>query len=138
MRNRTHTILERRRRTLTRVHGWRPVIAFLAILAIVLQSFIVQTHIHNPQPAAAFSSLAKSSDGGASGTTDSKFPISDDTANCRLCQELAYAGRFVAPSSTLLIVPTIVAWLLIVFLHSATIPSARSYVWRSRAPPAHS
>ena len=120
-----------------RVQGWRSVMAFLAVFAIVLQSFVVQTHIHNPQPVAS-SSLAKSSDGGASGTTDSKFPISDDTANCRLCQELAYAGRFVAPSSTLLIVPTIVAWLLIVFLHSATIPSARSYVWRSRAPPAHS
>src|SRR5262245_15228022 len=137
MRNRTHRRLERRGAALLRVQGWRPLIAFLAIFAVVLQSFIVQTHIHNPQPAAS-SSLAKSADGGASGPTDSKFPISDDTANCRLCQELAYAGRFVAPSCTLLIVPIIVAWLLIVFLHSATIPSARSYVWRSRAPPAHS
>jgi len=136
MRNRTQTRFERRR-ALLRVQGWRPVIAFLAVFAIVLQSFIVQTHIHNPQSAAS-SSLAKSAEGDASGTTHSKFPVSDDTANCRLCQELGYAGRFVAPSSTLLIVPVIVAWLLIVFLHSATIPSARSYVWRSRAPPAHS
>src|SRR5215510_3104682 len=120
MRNRTHRSFERRRALLP-VQGWRPVIAFLAIFAIVVQSFIVQTHIHNPQPAAT-SSLAKSSDGGASGTHHSKFPVSDETANCRLCQELVYAGRFVAPSSTLLIVPIIVAWLLIVFLHAATIP----------------
>jgi hypothetical protein len=112
------------------------VVAFLAVFAIALQSFIVQTHIHSPQSAA--SSLAKSGDDGASGTTHSKFPVSDETANCRLCQELVYAGRFVTPASTLLIVPITVAWLLIVFLQSATIPSARSYVWRSRAPPAHS
>src|SRR5262245_16503143 len=137
MRNRTHTRLERRRRALMRVQGWRPVVAFLAIFAIALQSFIVQTHIHNPLPAAS-SILAKNGDGGASGTTHGKFPVSDETANCRLCQELSYAGRFVAPSSALLIVPITVAWLLIVFLHSATIPSTRSYVWRSRAPPAHS
>ena len=136
MRNLRHTGFERRR-ALLRVQGWRPVIAFLALFAIVLQSLIVQTHIHNPRPAAS-SSLAKSGDGGASGNTDSKFPVSDETANCRLCQELAYAGRFVAPSSTPLIVPIVVAWLLIVFLHSSATPSARSYVWRSRAPPAHS
>jgi len=136
MRNRTR-ISRERPRALLRVQDWRSVVAFLAIFAIALQSFIIQTHIHTP-PSVASSSLAKTGDDGASGTTHSKFPVSDETANCRLCQELVYAGRFVTPSSTLLIVPITVAWLLIVFLQSATIPSAQSYVWRSRAPPAHS
>ena len=142
MRNRMHRnfarfVARRRAGVALRLQGWRPIVAFLAIFAVALQSFIVQTHIHNPKPALSLI-LAKSGDASTSGTTDGKFSSSDDAANCRLCQELVYAGRFVAPSTTLLVLPAIVAWLLIVFTHSATIPRARAYVWRSRAPPAHS
>lgn len=118
-----------------RLQGWRPLIAFVAILAIALQSFVVQTHIHDPQAAIG---LAKSADSGSPVKTDGKFSTSDDTSKCRLCQELAHAGRFIAPTSPMLVLPMIVAWLLIVFSHSATIPRARAYIWRSRAPPAHS
>jgi len=140
MRNRANRIdrrIGRGKRPLLRLQNSRAIVTFLAVLAIALQSFVVQTHIHNPQAIASFS-LVKSADNGASGTTGGKFTGNDDSSNCRLCQELAYAGRFVAPSSTMLVLPIIIAWLLVVFSHSATIPTARSYVWRSRAPPAHS
>ena len=107
------------------------------MLAILLQSFVVQTHIHNPQSAVSFA-LAKGADKAAPAKPDGKFSTSDDASNCRLCQELAHAGRFIAPSSPILVLPMVIAWLLIVFSHSATVPYARAYIWRSRAPPAHS
>ena len=120
-----------------RLQGWRSVVAFLGVLAIALQSFVVQTHIHNPQSAISFG-LAKSAGAAVPAKTDGKFSTGDDTSNCRLCQELVHAGRFIAPTSPIIVLPMIVAWLLIVFSHSTTIPRARAYIWRSRAPPAHS
>jgi hypothetical protein len=135
-RNLTRLFARRGAGAVLRLTGSRPIIAFLAMLAIALQSFVVQTHIHNPQSTISLG-LAKSADKAAPAKPDGKFSTSDDTSNCRLCQELAHAGRFVAPSSPVLVLPMVIAWLLIVFSHSTTIP-ARAYVWRSRAPPAHS
>ena len=129
----TRLFARRRAGGALRLQGWRSVVAFLGVLAIALQSFVVQTHIHNPQSAIA-STL--SADNSAPAKTDGKFSTSDDISKCRLCQELVHAGRFIAPTSPVLVLPMIVAWLLIVFSHSATIPRARAYIWRSRAPPA--
>jgi hypothetical protein len=127
----------------------RPILAFLGILAIALQSLVVQTHIHNPQAAAvlglaqvpspdAAAGVAQNSPDNGTTTPQGKFSSGDDTSNCRLCQELFHAGRFIAPSSAVLVVPLILSVWLIVFGHSAPIPSAGAYIWRSRAPPAHS
>jgi len=138
-----------RRAATSRSHGLRSVLAFLGILAIALQSFVVQTHIHNPQAAAvlglaqlpssdAAAGVPKSSPDNGTTTPRGKFSSGDDTSNCRLCQELFHAGRFIAPSSAVLVVPLILSVWLIVFGHSAPIPSAGAYIWRSRAPPTHS
>ena len=132
-----------------RLRGLRPILAFLGIFAIALQSFVVQTHIHNPQAAGvlglmqvsspdAAGSLAKNSPDKGTTPTHGKYSSGDDTSNCRLCQELIYAGRFIAPSSAVLVLPLILSVWLVVFAHSAPIPTAGAYIWRSRAPPTHS
>ena len=133
----------------SRFRGMRPILAFIGIFAIALQSFVVQTHIHNPQAAAvlglaqvpspdAAAGIAKNAPDNGTTTSHGKFSSGDDTSNCRLCQELFHAGRFIAPSSTVLLVPLILSVWLIVFAHSAPIPRVGAYIWRSRAPPVHS
>ncbi len=123
----------------------RPLLALIGIFAIAIQSFVVQTHIH-PQVAATFG-LAQSDVAGVSATAipggdaypvHGKFSTGDDASNCRLCQELIYAGRFVAPSAATLVMPVVFALLLVIFAHSTTVSQAGAYIWRSRAPPAHS
>ncbi len=132
----------------SRFRGLRPILAFLGILAIALQSFVVQTHIHNPQADGVLGLMQVSSPDAAGGLapnspdngttkTHGKFSGGDDTSNCRLCQELIHAGRFIAPSTVVLVLPVILSVWLVVFAHAAPIPSAGAYIWRSRAPPAH-
>ena len=132
-----------------RFRGLRPILAFLGVLAIALQSFVVQTHIHNPQAAGVLGLLQVSSPDAAGGLapnspdngttkTHGKFSGGDDTSNCRLCQELIHAGRFIAPSTAVLVLPVILSVWLIVFAHSPAVSSVGAYIWRSRAPPAHS
>jgi hypothetical protein len=123
-------------------------LAFLGILAIALQSFVVQTHIHDPRAASMFpltqvplpdaAGVTKISPDDGTTTSHGKFSSGDDTSNCRLCQELIHAGRFIAPSSAVLAVPLILSFWLIVLAHSSIVSSAGAYIWRSRAPPAHS
>jgi len=122
----------------------RPLLAFLGIFAITIQSFVVQTHIHAPLAGVAMAAVQSDVVGVSSAPSGDLYPVhgkyssSDDASNCRLCQELIYAGRFVAPSTVALLLPIVFALLLVVFAHSAMVSTAPAYIWRSRAPPAHS
>jgi hypothetical protein len=123
----------------------RPLLALVGIFAIAIQSFVVQTHIHAPLAGASMAAaqsdvlgVSAAVPGGDLYPIHGKFSSSDDASNCRLCQELFYAGRFVAPSTAVLLLPIFFSLLLVVFAHSAMVSTARAYIWRSRAPPAHS
>ena len=117
--------------------------ALFALLAIVIQCFVVQAHIHAPLAARAFApaSTALALPGGDTQDDAAKLPRGrfsggDDPSNCRLCQELVHT--FVAPSTALLAVAlTITLWLLVL---SKSVPAAirAAHIWRSRAPPHHS
>ncbi len=115
--------------------------ALLALLAIVIQCFVVQAHIHAPLGAGAFvpaatGSASSNPDGGPANVPPGKFPGGDDPSNCRLCQELVHT--FVAPSAALLAVALIVTLWLLIVSHSAPIPIRGAYIWQSRAPPHNS
>ncbi len=105
-------------------------IAF-TLLALVFQTFVVQTHIHVTAARASFG-IEKSA---GQGQKPDKFPPADDPANCPICQELLHAGAFVTPTPTALLVSTAVTVVHMVVAEIATTEIVTSHGWKSRAPP---
>jgi hypothetical protein len=104
-------------------------ITALALLAFFLQGLTLQTHVHQLLSPVAVKATAEHG---------SKTPLkSDPIDQCRLCQELHHAGRFITPSVAPTIAPpTFVVASFIVVLLVATDP-ATAFAWQSRAPPRH-
>ena len=122
----------------------------LALLAVALQSFVVQTHIHIGQGSggiqtmsiataarhiAAVDPVAAASQ---AATPRDKYPINEDPSNCPLCQEFAHSGPFVQSTAVLIALAPCVTVAFILF--SEALPSffAVSHNWRGRAPPSRS
>jgi hypothetical protein len=104
--------------------------AVFVLLAFFFQSLAIQTHVHPQFPL----TVAKTAD---QGTIPAKGPLKnqDPMDQCRLCQELAHAGNFVAPSA-------VVAFVSLNFVPAILLPpasprttSAKAFTWQSRAPP---
>src|SRR5690242_7235598 len=66
-------------------------VGVFALLAFFLQSLVVQTHIHQPQPLVAAKATSQH--------LPAPLKTQDPIDQCRLCQELVHAGHFVAPSA---------------------------------------
>jgi len=122
-------LMTRSRYAVSRPATSRKWLAVFALLSFFLQSLAVQTHIHQQFPA----TTAKVTTQGTSAPAPAKSQ--DPMDQCRLCQELAYAGHYVAPSA-------IAAFASLSFAAAvfATLPprpdrSATAFSWRSRAPP---
>jgi hypothetical protein len=128
----------------------RVAMGLLALLAVALQSFVVQTHIHMGQGSggiqtisivtaaknlAAFSMPSATPD---AATLHDKYPITEDPSNCPLCQEIAHSGQFLHSAAALAALPASVSVHFIIF--SEALPSffAVSHNWHGRAPPSRS
>ena len=125
--------------------------ALLALLALFIQGFVVQTHIHIRQntglaqsvSVATFAkslmsgAIVRTGDNSASAERD-KYPINEDPSNCPLCQEIAHSGPFVQSAAVLATVPASLSVHFILF--SEALPSffAVSHNWLGRAPPLRS
>ena len=119
-------------------------VGLLGLLAVALQTFVVQTHIHVKQPAvqaeasglitlaAAWGSDFVSDQAGA---PVDNYPINRDPANCPLCKELTHSGQYVSSASVLATLPFPVTVNFIVFREIAPTLFAASHTWRGRAPP---
>ena len=129
-------------------HHARIYVLLLALLALTIQSLVVQTHIHIPQAAGlpqtvSVTTLAQTLVSGAPVQTADdrvnaprdKYPINEDPSNCPLCQEVAHSGQFVHSVAALAALPAFVSVHFVVF--SEALPSlfAVSHSWRGRAPP---
>jgi hypothetical protein len=114
-------------RTLSRPNPARRWITALALLAFVLQSLALQTHVHAPlQP-----TTAKIQTGSAPSAPLKLDPMDQ----CRLCQELVHAGTFVTPSAAATAAAlTSAAASFVIQLALVTDP-ATAFGWQSRAPP---
>lgn len=121
-------------------------IALLGFLAVALQSFVVQTHVHLPQAAVhvqpvSFITLLAASAGVADVALDGTsipadpYPVNRDPANCPLCKELTHSGQYVSSASVLATLPFAVTVNFIVFREIAPSRFAASHTWRGRAPP---
>jgi hypothetical protein len=104
-------------------------ITTLALLAFVLQSLTLQTHIHQPfQPATVNAALDT---GGA------KVPLKtqDPVDQCRLCQELVNAGAFIAPVVASGAADLGFAAASLAAATAFMADPATAFAWQSRAPP---
>jgi hypothetical protein len=112
--------------------GWRIALAYLAILAVAFQSYIVQTHIHlTPGDAARLAGTAVTH----GQDSHDKYPASDDPANCPICQEILHSGQFVTPAAQMLLPPALAVSTIAVVDTPLAIALAPSHSWRGRAPP---
>lgn len=129
----------------------RFVVMMLGLLALAVQSFVVQTHIHIPQAAGKAQTVSlmtlaavvvtdKSGMAlhGAPVAPRDKYPINEDPSNCSLCQEIAHSGQFMHSTAVLAVLPFAVSVNFIIFAEALPSFFAVSHIWRGRAPPVRS
>jgi hypothetical protein len=130
---------------LRRVSSWRQVLPMLMLVAFALQSYVTQTHIHfaghvvtggfafpgedSKAPNAA--ALGAAQDKG----DHDKYPSGDDPANCPICQEILYAGHYVAPSAIAVLLPTLAVQTIARVEAALPFISSVSHIWQVRGPP---
>ena len=108
----------------------RAALLVAALLALLWQSFVVQTHVHP----AAFAGSPKV-ENSWQGPLLHRGKASDRGDNCALCQELAYSGAYLVGAAVPVIIQAAAQFLPAepqILLGTAF---ARSHSWRSRAPP---
>jgi hypothetical protein len=104
--------------------------SFAALLAVFLQAFVVQTHVHAyTAPVSARFELP------AHAAHDSSEQVSADSHQtiCVVCQALATAGAATLTSATTLAAVEHVTEAALLALSLA--PQLHSHSWQSRAPP---
>ena len=120
-----------RARRATRLDARSLAILFAALIAFTWQSFLTQTHVHDPVPISSGTTIA-----GAEARVSATQAPSDLPANCPICREIAHAGLYVTPAPVVLSQPAMPAfWLAATEPRRLTLRH-RSPDWRSRAPPA--
>ena len=120
-----------------------------ALLALFIQTLVVQPHIHVARAANTLSVVLVGAVDGKSNTASAniakfakstalphdKFPINEDPANCPLCQEIVHSGpliQAVAVFEELPVSPYAVSRFSAEVLPPRIAPS---YAWQGRAPP---
>jgi hypothetical protein len=107
---------------------WRVALVQLVLAAFVLQSFVIQTHIH-------FAPAVLAQLTGKSDSHHDHWPANDDPANCPICQELLHSGQFVTPAAQFLLPPTLAVSTIAVVDEALPFVFAPSHNWQGRAPP---
>jgi len=101
---------------------------FAALLAVFLQAFVVQTHIH------AFGIAAPAIERSVDGADDGHIASAEHERTCVVCQALLSNGRALLPSTAEAAPkPALVAVAAPLALPQT--PHGVSHSWRSRAPP---
>jgi len=105
----------------------RPAFALIALLAIFLQAFVVQTHVHGAPFAANYQQLV-----GADHERRVEA-MGEHQVSCALCQALATSGSATLPSDDAVLAADRATDAAIIAL--ALAPRLQSHSWQSRAPP---
>jgi hypothetical protein len=118
-------------------HRSNPLLLWIALLALAIQLFVVQTHIHGTSFAGARDSVTESgvAPAGIAHSPD-RFPVKDDPADCPLCQAFAHSGGYV--HSTHIIDFLISSTIAAAWADFAALPPGLHvpHFWFGRAPPA--
>lgn len=138
----------RNSRALPHLRVWRLPLAALCFLALMFQSFVVQTHIHIPQgtgkaqtvslitlAAAAFAEKAHAAGDVCAEAPRDKYPIGEDPSNCPLCQEVTNSGAYLHNAASVCLLPPSANVHFIVFADDLPSSFQASHIWQGRAPP---
>jgi hypothetical protein len=110
-------------------------LVWVTLLALLLQSFLVETHVHAPAgDADAPSRITRST---ASAISAAK-PASGEHSLCPLCAEMALSGHYIATTPVILIPPVVAEFWLYPSIAIAGAWLQAAHHWRSRAPPSES
>ncbi|MGD9980491.1 MAG: hypothetical protein AB7H66_10355 [Hyphomonadaceae bacterium] len=105
----------------------RPAFALLALLAVFLQTFVVQTHVHGAPFATGYQHLIATDD------EPRIEALGEHQVSCALCQALATSGSATLPSGHAVLAAERATEAAIIAL--ALAPRFHSHSWQSRAPP---
>ena len=119
----------------------------VGLLALMIQSLVVQTHIHRTagwQSLAQIPAVTQILSASADVDNDSKatpqrdpYPASQDPSNCPLCQEFAHFGQYTHALTILLVLLLLGAAWIPIFVARPSFATV-SHTWRGRAPPSQS
>jgi hypothetical protein len=118
---------------------WQRLLFALMIVSFCVQSYVTQTHIHLPPsleagiPKAIPGSVAV---GAADQNRHDRYPANEDPANCPLCQEMVYAGHYIAPAAIAFLLPPLGTPVVATVRCTFACIYATSHSWQGRAPPA--
>jgi hypothetical protein len=122
-------------------------VMIIAFAALVVQSFVVQTHIHIPRASArpesvtlltlvgSHTAVPASHTRNETSNPRDKYPIDEDPSNCPLCQEFAHSGQYVQSAAVLAYIAVWVSVRFVIFSEVWPSLSTVSHSWRGRAPP---
>jgi len=100
----------------------------VVLFAFSVQSFLVQTHLHNlPRMTAATSQVTISAPDSAT------VPFDADT--CLLCQEFVHSGAYLTPAAVAALPPSAAISLLPQTAVATAAVRLVSHIWMGRAPP---
>jgi hypothetical protein len=108
------------------------ILLWLSLAALLLQSFLVQTHVHLSSISNPTSSNIERV---ASLGISSEKPVPGGDSGCPLCVEMKIAGHYLLPTPVALIAPPAFAFW---FHRMVTVEPTRpqpTHHWQSRAPP---
>jgi len=115
--------------------NWRAFARFAALFAILVQTFVVQTHVHTAGEAGGSNAqLVQWASHGAAHASPSVAAPGAQHDDCVLCQTLAMSGASVlAAASSVSLSHDVSISLPLAALELVAAPPAHS--WQSRAPP---
>ena len=109
----------------------RAIVTLLVLFAFLLQSFVVQTHVHFSPAASATARVFASKVSHLHG-----FAGDSDANQCPWCQAVLSSGTYVMPAAWPIHLPVAFGFVDPIALDAVITISLASHAWQSRAPPA--
>jgi len=112
------------------------------ILAMAIQAFVVQTHVHLHADLLSFEQTADaqvasfaSQSNAIQSSASKNVPVPADEDHCALCQALAVIGNAIAPVAPSLAIPAEISFIVERPLDDHVHVATLSHDWLSRGPP---
>lgn len=120
---------------------FNPAVLIAALLALTIQLFVVQTHIHGNgvlPGLGATPGLAANGLNADRAHHPDNFPVQDDPSNCPLCQEFAHSGGYLHSVQIAMLPPSAGIGGISVAFRFSEPRKHISHPWFGRAPPLES
>lgn len=108
----------------------RSTFGLAALVAIALQSFVVQTHVDGI-PRLPVASVAEAA---STGIAQASAPTSETQSDCIACEALATSGRIILAADASVVRAKRLAFNSVP-LNTRIVPTPPAHTWNSRAPP---